>query len=316
MLRQQKTANHESVTLYIPADADYQTVVDSLDAHGCIGNHVVFNTLSRLRHYRDNVKGGRYIIGANAGVWTTITKLYYGNQDPISVTIGKYRTKQQLCDYIDKKLELNGDSLLRMLCDDTLCSAYGHTPQTIIAMFPQNTYDIYWNTSPRKLLDRMHKESVRFWNEERDSRCKALNLTSDEVVTLASIVEEETNKDDEKPVIASVYLNRLRKGMLLQADPTLKYAVGDFSLRRLLNVHMESDSPYNTYRHRGLPPGPICIPSANSIDAVLQNKRTDYLYFCARADFSGYHAFATTLAEHNANAQAFHQELNRRKIYK
>lgn len=316
LLRGQKTANSESVTLFLPSGTVYAAVVDSLDAHGCIGNHALFNTMARLRHYRDNVKGGCYIIGAHDNVWNTLTKLYYGNQDPIHVTINKYRTKEKLCQYLDKKLELDGDSLLALLSDDSVCKAYGHNPLTVIGMFTQNTYDIYWNISPSRLLDRMKKESDRFWSDKRLEKCKTLKLTPDEVITLASIVEEETNKNDEKELIASVYLNRLRKGMLLQADPTLKFAANDFTLRRLLNKHTESDSPYNTYRFPGLPPGPICIPGPSSIDAVLANRKSDYLYFCAKADFSGYHAFATNLAQHNANANAFHAELNRRKIYK
>lgn len=315
-LRGQKMANTETVTLFVPTGSDYNAVVDSLQAHQCIGNKAVFATLASLRQYRGNVKGGCYVIKPHANTWRTLTKLYCGNQDAIKLTIGKHRTKQQLCQYLDKRLELDGDTLLQMMADDSLCAAYGHTPETIIAMFPQNTYEVYWNTTPRKLLDRMHKESDRFWNDKRLAQCKALNLTADEVTTLASIVEEETNKNDEKPDIASVYLNRIRKGMLLQADPTLKYAVGDFTIRRLLNIHIEAESPYNTYKHRGLPPGPICIPSAASIDAVLANKQTEYLYFCARADFSGRHSFASSLAQHNANAAAFHAEMNRRKIYR
>lgn len=316
LLRGQKMSNSESVTLYLPTGSSYEAVVDSLDAHGCIGNHAIFNNMARLRHYRDNVKGGCYVIGAHNNVWNTLTKLYYGNQDPIHVTINKYRTKEQLCQYLDKKLELCADTLLAMLQNDSICAAYGHTTATIIGIFVQNTYDIYWNISPSKLLDRMKKESDRFWNNNRIDKCKALKLTPDEVITLASIVEEETNKNDEKELIASVYLNRLRKGMLLQADPTLKFAAGDFTLRRILNKHMESNNPYNTYRFPGLPPGPICIPGPKSIDAVLANRKTEYLYFCAKADFSGYHAFATSLAQHNANAAAFHAELNKRKIYK
>lgn len=316
LLRGQKMANSDSVTLYLPTGSTYDDVIDSLDAHGCIGNHAIFNNMARLRHYRDNVKGGCYTIGAHDNVWNTLTKLYYGNQDPIRVTINKYRTKEQLCQYLDKKLELDGNALLALLDSDSICEAYGHNPLTIIGMFTQNTYDIYWNISPSKLLDRMKKESDRFWNDKRLEKCRTLKLTPDEVITLASIVEEETNKNDEKELIASVYLNRLRKGMLLQADPTLKFAARDFTLRRLLNKHTESDSPYNTYRFPGLPPGPICIPGPASIDAVLANRQSDYLYFCAKADFSGYHAFATTLAQHNANANAFHAELNRRKIYK
>ena len=316
VLRNQKTTNSESVTLYIPTGSEYSAVVDSLDAHNCIGNHTVFNLMSRLRHYRDNVKGGCYILKPHSNLWNTLTKLYYGNQDPIHLTINKHRTKQQLCAFLGKKLELDGDTLLAMLDNDTICSQYGHTPLTIIGMFPQNTYDVYWNITPNKLLDRMKRESDKFWNSDRRDKCGRINLTPTEVITLASIVEEETNKNDEKADIASVYLNRLRKGMLLQADPTLKYAAGDFTLRRILNKHMENPSPYNTYKYRGLPPGPICIPGPASIDAVLQNKTTDYLYFCAKADFSGRHNFASTLAQHNANANAFHAELNRRKILK
>lgn len=316
VLRSQKMANKETVTLFIPTGSTYEDVVDSLEVYGCIGNKAVFGTMAKIRHYKDNVKGGCYILKPEDNVWNVLTKLYCGNQDAIKIVINKHRTKQQLCEYIDKKLEMSGDTLLRMLCNDSICTAYGHNTKTIIGMFLQNTYEIYWNTTPEKLLGRMKKESDRFWNDDRKNRCKTIKLTEDEVITLASIVEEETNKNDEKDNIASVYLNRLRKGMLLQADPTLKYAVGDFTIRRLLNKHIEAESPYNTYKYKGLPPGPICIPSASSIDAVLKNKQTDYLYFCAKADFSGRHAFATNLAQHNANAAAFHAEMNRRKIYK
>lgn len=316
LLRSQKTANSDKVTLYLPTGSTYQAVTDSLNVHNCIGNAAVFNVMARLRGYRDHVKGGCYVINPHTPVWNVLTKLYCGNQDAIRLTIGKFRTKKQLCDYLDKHLELSGDSLLALLNDETICKSYGHNTKTVIGMFIQNTYEVYWNTTPQKLLDRMDKEWGRFWNNDRTAKCKALKMTNDEVMTLASIVDEETNKNDEKDVIASVYLNRLHRGMLLQADPTLKYAVGDFTLRRLLNVHMEAESPYNTYKYKGLPPGPICTPAISSIDAVLANRQTDYLYFCAKADFSGRHAFATTLAQHNANAAAFHAELNRRKIYK
>lgn len=313
-MKGQKLSNRETVTLYIPSGSTYEAVVDSLTVNNCIGSQTLFNIMARLRHYKDNVKGGCYILKPEMNLWNTLTKLYYGNQDPIHVTIGKYRTKKQMCDYLGKRLEFNGDTLLALLEDDSVCASYGYTPKTIIAMFARNTYDIYWNTSTGKFLDRMHRENEKFW-DKRLSKCKAMKLTPVEVTTLASIVDEETNKDDEKELIASVYLNRLRKNMLLQADPTLKYAVGDFTLKRILNKHMETESPYNTYKYRGLPPGPICIPGTSSIDAVLADRQSDYLYFCAKADFSGRHAFATNLAQHNANAQAFHDALNRRKIY-
>ncbi len=316
LLHRQKLTNSDTVTLYLPTGITYEAVVDSLDAHGCIDNKTAFNTLAQLRKYKNHVKGGCYKFKPHMSLWSALTKLYYGNQDPIRLTINKYRTPESLCQYIGKKLELDSDTLLALLRNDSVCAAYGHTRQTVIGMFLQNSYDVYWNVSAEKLLDRMHQESQRFWTDKRLRQCKALNLSTDEVITLASIVEEESNKNDEKPDIASVYLNRIRKGMLLQADPTLKFAVGEFSLRRILNKHMEVESPYNTYKYPGLPPGPICIPGTASIDAVLKNKQTEYLYFCAKADFSGYHAFSKDLAGHNANAQAFHNEMNRRKIYK
>ncbi len=315
-LKSQKLTNKETVTLYLPSGSTYQSVVDSLNAHDCIGNRAAFETMAKLRKYPKHVKGGCYKIEPQMNVWRALTKLYYGNQDAVRITINKYRTKDELCKYLDKKLEMSADMMIKALNNDSLCGLYGHTPETIIGMFVQNTYDIYWNTTPEKLLERMDTESKKFWGGKREERLKKLKMNENEVLTIASIVEEETNKNDEKANIASVYLNRLRKGMLLQADPTLKYALGDFTLRRILNKHMEVESPYNTYKYKGLPPGPICIPGPASIDAVLENKQTDYLYFCAKADFSGYHAFATSLAQHNANANAFHAEMNKRKIYK
>lgn len=316
ILKGQKLSNSETVTIYIPTGSDYSAVVDSLNAHHCIDNHAVFNTLSRIRKYSSHVKSGCYKLRPGMPVWSALTKLYYGNQDAVSVTINKYRTKQALCEYISKRLEMDADELLTALNDSAVCAKHGYTTENIMGMFIQNTYDIYWNCSVEKLLERMHKESDKFWTNGRIRKCNKLNLSANEVIVLASIIEEESNKNDEKPDIASVYLNRIRKDMLLQADPTLKYALGDFTIRRLLNKHMDVESPYNTYKYKGLPPGPICIPSIASIDAVLQNKQTDYLYFCAKSDFSGYHAFAATLAEHNANAAAFHAEMNKRKIYK
>ena len=180
-------------------------------------------------------------------------------------------------------------------------------------MFLQNTYEIYWTISPKALLDRMKRESDYFW-DKRQIQLQNIGLTRQQVMTIASIVEEETNVEEEKPVIASVYLNRFRIGMPLQADPTVKYAIGDFTIRRILNNMLSVDSPYNTYRYAGLPPGPICLPSTASIDAVLKNKKTDYLFFCAKEDFSGRHNFAVDYAEHMANARRYQAALNARGI--
>jgi UPF0755 protein len=178
-------------------------------------------------------------------------------------------------------------------------------------MFIPNTYEVYYNITPAQLIDRMHDEYELFWNEERRKKAEAIGLTTVEVSVLASIVQAETIKRDEAPVIAGLYINRLKKGIPLQADPTLVYAVGDFTLKRVLNEHKEVDSPYNTYKYRGLPPGPINMPEITSIDAVLNYKPSNYLYMCAREDFSGYHNFTSNLAEHNRNAHRYQQALSR-----
>lgn len=317
ILKKQHFNNTEEFVLYIPTGSDFAAATDSLTAHGCIdSNSHTFTLMAKLRKYDKHVKAGSYKIEPQMNTWKALTKLYYGNRDAVRVTINKHRKKEALCNYVATRLELNANDLLVLLEDSHSCESYGFSKEEILGMFIQNTYELYWNTSAEQFMERMKKEYDKFWTDERMKQCNALNLTPIEVITLASIVEEETNKNDEKADVASVYLNRLRRGMPLQADPTVKYAVGDFGLRRILNIHTEVESPYNTYKHNGLPPGPICIPSIASIDAVLANKQTDYLYFCARADFSGYHAFASTLAQHNANAAAFHAEMNRRKIYK
>lgn len=314
VLRHQRLPIEEPVFVCIPTGSDIDAVVDSLKVHDCIVSEGVFRKVARVRRYTHHVKAGCYKLRPKMGVVQVVNKLYRGNQDAVKVTINKYRTRRDLAVFLGSKLELSADSLLRALNSEEVTAEYGYTPQTILAMFIPNTYEIYWNTSVTKLMDRMRHESSAFWNDRRLSKLDRLGLTQVEVITLASIVDEETNKNDEKAKVASVYLNRLKKGMLLQADPTVKYAVGDFSLRRILNKHTQVDSPYNTYRYRGLPPGPICIPSVASIDAVLANKKTNYLYFCAKEDFSGYHNFAATLEEHQRNAQKFHEALNKRNI--
>lgn len=313
LLRRQQLPVAGEVRVNIPTGSSYADLVDSLEAHDCIVSRSFFNTLAHLRGLPSHVKSGSYLFHHNQGVVSVIQKLYSGSQDPIRVTIGRYRTPQQLCRYLEGKLELSADSLMRLMRTDSVCAAYGLTPATIICLFPQNTYELYWNVSPRGLLDRMNKEYDRFWRG-RQQQADNMKLTRQEVVTLASIVEEETNADSEKPDIASVYLNRLRIGMPLQADPTVKFASGNFAARRIRGSMLNSDSPYNTYRRKGLPPGPICNPSQASVDAVLQNKKTNYLYFCAQENFNGRHRFAATLAQHNANAARFHQALNKRGI--
>lgn len=304
----------EEQRIYIPQDASYNDVVDTLVCHNCIDDETTFNSIANLRRYTKCVKSGSYLIQPGTSYLELVHKLRAGNQDPIRITINKHRTVDQLCSFLSQKIELTYEELHSALTNDSICSQLGYTPQTIICLFPRNTYELYWDITVDELLSRFEKESDCFWTPIRTAAAEEINLSRQEIITLASIIDEETNKDDEKENIASVYLNRIRKGIPLQADPTVKFAIGDFGLKRILNKHLSYDSPYNTYMYAGLPPGPICIPSTSSIDAILQNPQTPYLYFCAREDFSGYHNFASTLSEHNRNAAKYHQALNRNKI--
>ena len=303
----------EPTRLVIPSGSSYEALTDSLDAHGLRPNKAVFNVTATLLRLPSRVHGGSYLIQPGTSTTALIRKISSGSQDPVRITINKHRTLPQLCQYLGDHLEFSADTLLAILSADTFCTRYGCTPAGAFLLFPRNTYEFYWTVSPRRFVERMQQESERFWTPRRD-RCDALGLTPAQVLTLASIVEEETNCNDEKADIASVYLNRLRIGMALQADPTVRYALGDFSVRRIRGEMLQNPSPYNTYTHQGLPPGPICIPSTASIDAVLQGKQTSYLYFCAKEDFSGRHRFAATLAEHQINARRFHAALNKRGL--
>lgn len=304
----------EDTRIYIPTGASYNDLCDTLTKHDIVPQKALFGFMAKARGLDKHVKSGSYIVKPRMSYLQLVQKLYTGNQSPIRITIGKYRTLRQLCDGVAAKMEFTSDTLYKILNDKEFCQVYNHTPQTIIGAFTQNTYEVYWNTSPKRFVERMMMESDAFWNDERTKQLKAMGLSRNEVVTLASIVEEETNKQAEKADIASVYLNRLKKGMRLEADPTVKYAVGDFTLRRILERHLQTVSPYNTYLNGGLPPGPICLPSTESIDAVLANKKTDYIYFCAKEDFSGYHNFASSYQQHLANAARYHRALNARNI--
>ena len=313
LIREQTLNIAEPVRINIPSGADYHALVDTLDRHGCIPNHPAFHAVARVRGLPKHIHPGSYLLQPRTHIVTVIQKLYSGNEDPVRITINKHRTPEQLCRFLGSRLNLQPDSLLALMRSGQACSQYGETPNTIIGIFLPNTYELYWTTTPTALLHRMKRESDYFW-AKRQNQLDALGLTRQQVLTIASIVEEETNAEEEKADIASVYLNRLRIGMPLQADPTIKYALGDFTIRRIRGSMLSIDSPYNTYLYPGLPPGPICIPSVASIDAVLKNKKTDYLFFCAKEDFSGKHNFATTSAEHSANAQKFHKALNNRNI--
>ena len=241
--------------------------------------------------------------------------LRLGEQTPKNVVINNARTPQQLAARLALQIEADSAQIASVLLSDSLARVYGFgSPLEMFAVFVPDTYQMYWNTSPQQIVKRMKGEWDKFWTPRRTQLLAQIPLTRMQAVTLASIVYEETRKTDEMPTVAGVYINRLRKGMPLQADPTVKYATGDFKLRRILHKHLKIDSPYNTYKYKGLPPAPICMPSKEAIDAVLGYSKHKYLYFCAREDFSGYHNFAETYSQHLRNARRYSAELNRRGI--
>ncbi len=257
---------------------------------------------------------GYFELKGNTSIYRAARRLAAGSQTPIKFTFNNLRLAEQLAERADECFFMSGDSLLAIISDEAVCKSYGFTPTTITSMFLPDTYEFYWTVTPERFVERMHEYYEQFWNEERQAKARQAGLTPIEVSILASIVEEETAKTDEMPIVAGLYINRLRRNIPLQADPTVKYAVGDFSLKRILNKHLTTRSPYNTYINTGLPPGPIRIPSKAAINAVLNYQKHDFLYMCAKEDFSGYHNFARTLSEHNRNAERYHSALNRRGI--
>lgn len=298
----------------IPTGSSYQALMDSLDSSGALINSGFFRRFADTKRLSKNVRSGRYELKEGMTFAALLNMLRSGNQSPVRVTFNNARTMESLAGSIARRLEIDSASLLTVLKNDSVASGYGFAPGNFIGMFIPNTYEFYWDASPRTITDRMHKEYDKFWEGTRDGKLASLGLTRQQATTLASIVYEETKFEPEMPAVAGVYLNRIKKGMPLQADPTVKFAMGDFSIRRVLNRHLGVDSPYNTYKYAGLPPGPICMPSIAAVDAVLDPQKHDYLYFCAKADLSGAHAFAKTLGEHNRNAQAYARALDKRGI--
>lgn len=295
----------------IPDSATFQTVQQILHEGGYVQDLISFSFLARLMKYDRQVKPGRYILKPNMNNLEVIRYLRLGRQEPVNITFNNIRLIPELARKITRNLGMTPEAFEAELIRFAMNNDYGFTKDNVLAMFIPNTYEVYYDVSPERLLERMYQEYLNFWNDERRAKARAIGLTPIEVSILASIVQAETVKREEAPVIAGLYLNRLKKDMPLQADPTLVYAVGDFSLKRVLNHHKEIDSPYNTYKYKGLPPGPINMPEIYFIDAVLNYKPSNYLYMCAREDFSGYHNFASTLAEHNRNAARYQQALTR-----
>lgn len=304
----------EKTYIYVDEKKDFADLCRQLQDSAYCLHPGTFKQLADLLGYPARMRTGRYAVKPGMNNLALLGNLRRGHQTATRITFNNIRLKEELAERLSSQLMLEKNDLLQLLNDTTYCDSLGFTPETVATLFIPNTYEVYWNIPAEHLIRRMKKEYNAFWTDKRLAKAKAIGLTPVEVAILASIVEEETAAPDEFPIVAGLYLNRLHRGIPLQADPTVKFAVGDFTLQRILFQHLDIDSPYNTYKYAGLPPGPLRIPSIRGLDAVLDYMHHNYLYMCAKEDFSGRHNFAATLAEHNRNANRYRAELNRRKI--
>ena len=300
--------------LYIYPGDDAETVSQRIDTLAHPSAPLSFSTISRLLSRQDRIYSGRYLITPSSDMLSLIRAISNHAQQPLNLVVPSVRTVHDLAGRITSRLLVDSLTIDNMLCDSAYCASLGYTTQTIPSLFIPNTYEVYWDTPAEQLLQRLQREHSAFWNAERLAKAEALGLTPVQVSTLASIIDSETSYNPEKPRVAGLYLNRLSRGMLLQSDPTVIFAHGDFTIRRVLHDHLLIESPYNTYMYAGLPPGPIRIPSIAAIDAVLNHEHHNYLYMCAKEDFSGTHNFARTYQEHLKNAALYTKALNERGI--
>ena len=309
-------ANKNNQVIYIPTGSSYEQVMDTLESKLIIKNRKYFVWLANKKHYPSLIKPGRYIIDKDLTYNSLINLLRSGRQSAVRITFSNVLTLNQIAGKIGKQIEADSSQIVEFLSDDSNYIGDGFKKENIISIFIPNTYEFYWDTNAKELYNKMLKEYRLFWNDQRLSKAKEKGLNPIEVSILASIIDDEVVKNDEKPRIAGVYLNRLRRGIPLQACPTIKFALNDFSITRVLKKYLLVDSPYNTYKHSGFPPGPIGCATIDGIDAVLNAEKHDYIFFAAKSDFSGYHNFSRTLAEHNRYASLYQKELDKRKIFK
>lgn len=307
-----KSNVQEKFTLYVTPQTSYATLIDTLE------NHLVkvssFEKVFKKENPNGKLESGRYVFNAGTNNLNIVRALKNGWQTPYRLTLsGNIRGAEKLSGILGKRLMRDSAEFSNYFYNPDSWAKYNLSKETFISLFIPNTYELYWNCTPEQFTERMAKESEKFWNSERLAKAKELGLSKEEVSTLASIVCEESNYGPELPTIAGVYVNRLKRGMKLEADPTVKFALNDPTIKRILFKHLKVDSPYNTYKHQGLPPGPITIPSSKGIDAVLNYQHHKYLYFCANANLDGTHKFASTLSEHNRNARVYQRAISRKK---
>lgn len=305
--------------IYIRTGSTFQDVATDLEP--LLKNIKSFEKLAYQKQYVDNIKSGHFIIQKGMTNNDIITILRSKNI-PVRVKFNNQERLENLAGVISKQIEADSLSLLQTMLDDNFLEETGLNKENALTLYIPNTYEFYWNTSAEGFRERMKSENERFWNENRKEKAKNINLTKEEVISLAAIVQKETAMVDERARVAGVYINRLKIGMLLQADPTIIYAIkkeeNDFNqqIKRVLYSDLEIDSPYNTYKYPGIPPGPIAMPDISSIDAVLNPEKHDYLYFVADVEDFGYHKFSKTLAQHNVNKQAYIRWLNSQGLNK
>ena len=304
----------ETTYIYIDRDDNIDSVYTKIIEAGNPKQMHGFEVLAKRGDYSNHIKTGRYALKPSDNMRYLYTRLSLGYQTPVRLTIGSVRTLDRIARNASRQLMIDSLEIADLLNDTAYIHQLGYTKETLPALFIPNTYEVYWNMSAEDFMQRMQKEHKAYWNEERLKKAEAIGLTPIEVATLASIVEEETAVNAEKPMVAGLYINRLKRGMLLQADPTVKFSLKEFGLKRILYKHLEVDSPYNTYKYAGLPPGPIRVPSYQGLESVLNYTKHNYLYMCAKEDFSGTHNFATNSAQHAANARKYQQALNKRGI--
>jgi UPF0755 protein len=305
----------EESYFYIRTGDPYEVVVMNLLDQGIVKDRTAFEWLAKKKKYPSNIHPGRYMITKGMTNNELLNMLRSGDQTPLMLMFNNIRTLKQLAGVISRQLEPDSSEFLKVFSDPESIARFGFNEYTFPAMFIPNSYQFYWNTSVKKFVERMHSEYLVFWAKGRSDKAEKIGMSLTEVSTLASIVDQESLHNEENERIAGVFMNRIKAGIPLQSDPTVIFAWQDFNIRRVLNKHKKIDSPYNTYKYKDLPPGPICIPSIHSIDAVLNFEANEYLYFCAREDFSGYHYFARTLSQHNHYAGLYRKALNRKRIY-
>lgn len=308
------TSGNKSQYLLIPDNSTFETVTHQLSETEALRSVFTFTLTAKVYGYK-NIKPGRYEINPGISNLRLVHKLKTGRQSALKLTFNNIRTKEQLAGRLSKQIMADSASILQHLNDSAFLTKYDLNPNTSVALFIPDTYEVFWDMDANELFERMKKEYDRFWNDERKEKAALIPMTPVEVSTLASIVEEETNSKSERPIVAGLYINRLKTDMPLQADPTVKFAYGDFSLRRITGTHLRTQSPYNTYKNKGLPPGPIRLATASGIDAVLNHEKHNYIFMCAKETLNGEHNFAATYAEHQVNARKYQKALDERKIF-